>query len=163
MPYHLAMAHHERTANPHTNLPPYITWGGRWDSNPRQPEPQSGALPTELHPPYFGAPKGTRTPGPLLRRQLLYPAELWAQISVSIRTSLKYFTANGTILSRAFLLFPSVYRRLPDKIDSLGRISNGSRFAARIALVWQVIPVSSPLSQMRNWPAASRRRRRDAR
>ena len=26
-------------------------WGGRWDLNPRQPEPQSGALPTELHPP----------------------------------------------------------------------------------------------------------------
>ena len=29
-----------------------------------------------LHPPY-GAPKGTRTPDLLLRRQLLYPAELW--------------------------------------------------------------------------------------
>ena len=28
-------------------------WGGRWDSNPRQPEPQSGALPTELRPPYM--------------------------------------------------------------------------------------------------------------
>ena len=26
--------------------------GERWDSNPRQPEPQSGALPTELYPPY---------------------------------------------------------------------------------------------------------------
>lgn len=26
-------------------------WGGRWDSNPRQPESQSGTLPTELHPP----------------------------------------------------------------------------------------------------------------
>lgn len=26
-------------------------WGGRWGSNPRQPEPQSGALPTELRPP----------------------------------------------------------------------------------------------------------------
>ena len=26
-------------------------WGGRWDLNPRQPESQSGALPTELHPP----------------------------------------------------------------------------------------------------------------
>ena len=26
-------------------------WGARWDSNPRQPEPQSGALPTELRPP----------------------------------------------------------------------------------------------------------------
>ena len=28
---------------------------------------------------HIGAPKGTRTPGPLLRRQLLYPPELWAQ------------------------------------------------------------------------------------
>ena len=27
-------------------------WGERWDSNPRQPESQSGALPTELRPPY---------------------------------------------------------------------------------------------------------------
>ena len=28
-------------------------WGGIWGSNPRHPEPQSGALPTELIPPYF--------------------------------------------------------------------------------------------------------------
>jgi hypothetical protein len=28
-------------------------WGEWWGSNPRQPEPQSGALPTELHPPLF--------------------------------------------------------------------------------------------------------------
>jgi hypothetical protein len=27
-------------------------WGGRWGSNPRQPVPQTGALPTELRPPY---------------------------------------------------------------------------------------------------------------
>ena len=26
-------------------------WGGRWDSNPRQTEPQSAAIPTELRPP----------------------------------------------------------------------------------------------------------------
>src|SRR5438876_9318464 len=26
-------------------------WGGRWDSNPRQPESQSGTLPAELQPP----------------------------------------------------------------------------------------------------------------
>ena len=29
-----------------------VRWGGRWDSNPRRPEPQSGALPTELRPPW---------------------------------------------------------------------------------------------------------------
>ena len=28
-----------------------LKWGGRWDLNPRQPESQSGALPTELRPP----------------------------------------------------------------------------------------------------------------
>ena len=28
-----------------------MNWGGRWDSNPRRPESQSGALPTELRPP----------------------------------------------------------------------------------------------------------------
>ena len=63
-------------------------WGGIWGSNPRHPEPQSGALPTELIPPHVtlspfkapGAPGGTRTPGLLLRRQLLYPAELLARI-----------------------------------------------------------------------------------
>ena len=65
-----------------------VLWGGIWGSNPRHPEPQSGALPTELIPPYCtrvgsgaGAPGGTRTPGLLLRRQLLYPAELLAHIS----------------------------------------------------------------------------------
>ncbi len=29
-----------------------ITWGERWDLNPRQPVPQTGALPTELHSPF---------------------------------------------------------------------------------------------------------------
>src|SRR5690348_18271814 len=29
------------------------TWGGRWESNPQRPEPQSGALPVELLPPLF--------------------------------------------------------------------------------------------------------------
>ena len=60
-------------------------WGGGWDSNPRSSEPQSDAL-GQLryihHVRQFkklpGAPWGTRTPGPLLRRQMLYPAELTA-------------------------------------------------------------------------------------
>ena len=42
----------------------------------------------ELHPPYWlaenanknGTPEGTRTPGLLLRRQLLYPTELLARM-----------------------------------------------------------------------------------
>ena len=56
-----------------------LMWGGIWGSNPRHPEPQSGALPTELIPP-SGTPRGIRTPDLLLRRQLLYPAELLARI-----------------------------------------------------------------------------------
>ena len=55
-------------------------WGGRWDSNPRSPEPQSGALTGLSYIHHIGAPKGTRTPGLLLRRQLLYPAELLAHL-----------------------------------------------------------------------------------
>ncbi len=31
--------------------PTFLRWGGIWGSNPRHPEPQSGALPTELIPP----------------------------------------------------------------------------------------------------------------
>ncbi len=64
-------------------------WGGRWDSNPQRPEPQSGALPIELHPPQYkalseqvilnGTPEGIRTPDPQLRRLMLYPTELLAQ------------------------------------------------------------------------------------
>src|SRR4051812_8915181 len=29
----------------------FSLWGGRWESNPQRPEPQSGALPVELLPP----------------------------------------------------------------------------------------------------------------
>ena len=50
-------------------------WGGRWDSNPRRPGSQPGALPTELRPPRLhhnfpcltqqsGAPGRTRTCNP---------------------------------------------------------------------------------------------------
>ena len=73
----------------------FAVWGGIWGSNPRHPEPQSGALPTELIPPNdilyktprggctLGTPRGIRTPDLLLRRQLLYPAELLAHIQPS--------------------------------------------------------------------------------
>ena len=44
-------------------------------------------IPTELHPPLLepcpGTPGGTRTPGLLLRRQLLYPAELLAHTTLA--------------------------------------------------------------------------------
>ncbi len=58
-----------------------LFWGGKWDSNPRQPESQSGTLPTELFPPEFefcGLPGRDRTCDHLLRRQVLYPTELRA-------------------------------------------------------------------------------------
>ena len=41
-----------------------LGWGDRWNSNPRRPEPQSGALPTELRP--HGGEGGIRTLARLL-------------------------------------------------------------------------------------------------
>ena len=35
------------------NISTLTKWGERWGSNPRQPEPQSGALPTELRSPFM--------------------------------------------------------------------------------------------------------------
>ena len=100
MCYHYTTSHCDKSRGrrrlPRLNL----LWGGIWGSNPRHPEPQSGALPTELIPPDqflrreggqtaapnllppsgVGTPRGIRTPDLLLRRQLLYPAELLAHI-----------------------------------------------------------------------------------
>ena len=42
--------------------------------------PQTDALGQLRYTHHIGAPEGTRTPGPLLRRQVLYPAELQARI-----------------------------------------------------------------------------------
>ena len=59
--------------------------GGYWDSNPRPPEPQSGALTSCAIPTISNlvfltgnVPEGIRTPDTRLRRPLLYPAELLA-------------------------------------------------------------------------------------
>ena len=58
-----------------------ILWGGRRESNPRPPGPQSGALTNWATPAIkFGAPEEIRTPDPRLRRPLLYPTELQAHI-----------------------------------------------------------------------------------
>ena len=57
-------------------------WGGRQVSNLLPPEPQSGALPIELRPPFIGAPGEIRTPDTRLRRPLLYPTELQARIAL---------------------------------------------------------------------------------
>ena len=40
-----------------------LVWGGRWGLNPRPPESQSGALPTELRPPQ---PRDYRVARPIL-------------------------------------------------------------------------------------------------
>ena len=40
----------------------YATWGGRRDSNPRQPGSQPGALPTELQPPGWSLSDSNRPP-----------------------------------------------------------------------------------------------------
>ena len=73
MPYRLATPQRWRIAL-------FFLWGGRQVSNLLPPEPQSGALPIELRPPYFvGAPGEIRTPDTRLRRPLLYPTELQAR------------------------------------------------------------------------------------
>ncbi len=100
--YHYTTSQYGRTSAETARLSRAVAgkWGGIWGSNPRHPEPQSGALPTELIPPYqflrreggqtaapgllppsgVGTPRGIRTPDLLLRRQLLYPAELLAHM-----------------------------------------------------------------------------------
>ena len=50
-----------------------VLWGERWDSNPRQPVPQTGALPTDLRSPkLYGAPSRVRTGDTLIKSQVLY-------------------------------------------------------------------------------------------
>ncbi len=74
-----------------TSAQQHQEWGGRWGLNPRPPESQSGALPTELRPPLHltfyslpdqqhatGTPGRNRTRNLRLRRPLLYPIELRA-------------------------------------------------------------------------------------
>ena len=47
--HYIPSAVYERTGG--RRPPASLMWGGIWGSNPRHPEPQSGALPTELIPP----------------------------------------------------------------------------------------------------------------
>ena len=54
-----------------------------WHSNQLSYNHHIGRLQISLQP--FGALEGTRTPDPLLRRQLLYPAELQAQMCLMER------------------------------------------------------------------------------
>ena len=76
MPYRLAIAQRRRDLT---------CKGGYRDSNPRPPEPQSGALTNcaistiGICRNRFDEPEGIRTPDPRLRRPLLYPTELQTQ------------------------------------------------------------------------------------
>ncbi len=100
-------------------------WGGRWDSNPRRPESQSGALPTELRPPSvvkmkcrpvgdtYGTPGRTRTCYPRLRRPMLYPDELRAQ---------NPFTGSYHSLALTYSAEPEHRRRL-----RCGKVWSGQR------------------------------------
>ena len=72
MPYRLAIAHH---ASPKNRQKIRVDS----DSNPRYPEPQSGAL-TNCTIPTISVLEGIRTPDPRLRRPLLYPTELQTHI-----------------------------------------------------------------------------------
>ena len=56
----------------------FVYWGEWWDSNPRPSGPQPDALTNWATPTICGVPWGIRTLDLLLRRQLLYPAELKA-------------------------------------------------------------------------------------
>ena|SRR3712207_517982 len=116
-------------------------WGDRRDSNPRQPVPQTGALPTELRSPYFwsgkrgsnsrhsawkadalptelfpqnGRNSKIRTCGPLLPRQMRYRTALYSD-KYSIE-HIEYYH-KVFILSRIFLFFL-------DKFSKKKRISS---------------------------------------
>ena len=83
-----------------------IKWGERWDSNPRQPESQSGALPTELR-----SPRMARLAG-------LEPATLGLEGRCSIQLSHKrnqinqnlYNTGRGRRIRTADPLLPKQLR-----------------------------------------------------
>ena len=49
--YQLSYAHHKLVYLSEQFSDQAKLWGGQWGSNPRPPESQSGALPTELCPP----------------------------------------------------------------------------------------------------------------
>ena len=60
---------------------------------------------------FYGAPEGIRTPGPLLRRQLLYPTELQAQLIIENRQlSIDNFTGRGERIRTSDILLPKQAR-----------------------------------------------------
>ena len=58
--YHYTTSQRSYKPRPAPPASARFQWGGIWGSNPRHPEPQSGALPTELIPPYLSARQAAR-------------------------------------------------------------------------------------------------------
>ncbi len=98
-------------------------WGDRRDSNPRQPESQSGALPTELRPPTDSLPD----------RQiavLTAPAEIdWRTFSVGYRSRGWKIGDSARFCQRFFTADPEHYFR-PSKCRALARVRLSSGYSS---------------------------------
>jgi hypothetical protein len=79
-----------------------MKWGGRWDSNPRRPESQSGALPTELRPP-SSKPAASSHSSTLQFINLFQPATLTASASAVSRPASRAQVARPAGLEPATL------------------------------------------------------------
>ena len=62
MCYHYTTSQCSHKPRPAPPASARFQWGGIWGSNPRHPEPQSGALPTELIPPFLARQEGFEPP-----------------------------------------------------------------------------------------------------
>ena len=107
-------------------------WGGKWDSNPRQPESQSGTLPTELFPPSnFGPPDRVRTCDPRLRRPMLYPTELRA-----VRHSVEIRTGRGEGIRTPDILLPKQARYQTTLHPASSAKQNYARLLTGMQVFW---------------------------
>ena len=108
-------------------------WGDRWDSNPQQPESQSGTLPLSYghHINRPGLPDWTRTSDPQLRRLMLYPTELRADpnpadIKTTSRRTASFCTGRGERIRTSDPLRPRQVRYQaalrPEGADDTGRV-----------------------------------------
>ena len=146
-------------------------WGGRWGSNPRPPESQSGALPTELRPPLFNvlhftcffrlqerfqprlfpiAPVANKFAPTLARPAGLEPATPGLEGRCSIRLSYGRFvnsvTGRGGGIRTPDPLLPKQLRYQaalhPDKDYSRAMLrSSGQKVNAKMRKSWQLPPL----------------------
>ena len=131
-----------------------MQWGGRWGSNPRPPESQSGALPTELRPPLrhyifyllavpygVGTPCRIRTRDLRLRRPLLYPAELRAHVTAVNNGRGREIRTPDILLPKQAryqtALYPDIlYKACAKRLKPLKRCVYYSRFRAPSSLLF---------------------------